>query len=60
VLAGSFNYFLVQHIPRLRNHLCAKLACTLEVTSSWQDCISDFLVVSQNIILVLFLMNKAL
>jgi hypothetical protein len=39
-LVGSFNYFLVQHIPRSRNHLAhlyAKLAYTLEVMSSWLD-----------------------
>jgi hypothetical protein len=48
-LVHSFNSFLVQHIPRSANysaHLCAKLACTFEVMSSWLDCIPDFLVVS--------------
>jgi hypothetical protein len=40
---------LVESISRSANHLAhlyAKLACTFEVTSSWLDCISDFLVVS--------------
>jgi ribonuclease HI len=48
-LVRSFKSFLVQHIPRSANHsahLCAKLACTFDVTSSWLDCIPDFLVVS--------------
>jgi ribonuclease HI len=48
-LVISFNSFIFQHVPRSANnsaHLCAKLACTLTVSSSWLDCIPDFLLVS--------------
>jgi hypothetical protein len=44
-----FSFFLIQFVPRSTNnsaHLCAKLACTLTVTSSWLDCILDFLKIS--------------
>jgi hypothetical protein len=41
-LVCSFNSFLIHHSA----YLCAKLACTFEVTSSWLDCIPDFLMVS--------------
>jgi hypothetical protein len=46
---GSFNSFIIHHVLRSTNnsaHLCAKLACTLMGTSSWLDCILNFLVVS--------------
>jgi hypothetical protein len=48
-LALNFSSFRIQHVPRTANHsahLCAKFACTLTSTSSWLDCIPDFLVVS--------------
>jgi hypothetical protein len=48
-LVSSFSSFLIQHVVRpanYRTHLCAKLACTLVMTSSWLDCTLDFLVVS--------------
>jgi hypothetical protein len=48
-LVISFNSFIFQHVFRLANnaaHLCAKLACTLTVSSSWLDCIPNFLLVS--------------
>jgi ribonuclease HI len=48
-LALCFISFSIQHVSRTANHsahLCAKLACTLTGTSSWIDCIPDFLVVS--------------
>jgi hypothetical protein len=48
-LVLSFSSFSVQHVMRSANHsahLCAKLACTLMVTSSWIDYTPDFLIVS--------------
>jgi ribonuclease HI len=48
-LALNFTLFVIQHVSRSANHsahLCAKYACTLLGTSSWLDCIPDFLVVS--------------
>jgi ribonuclease HI len=48
-LVEYFSFFSIQFVPRSANnsaHLCAKLACTLMVTSSWLDCIPDFLKIS--------------
>jgi hypothetical protein len=48
-LVLSFLSFSVQHVMRSANHsahLCAKLACTLMVTSNWIDYTPDFLIVS--------------
>ena len=48
-LVSSFSSFTIQHVMRSANnsaHLCAKLASTLMVTSSWLECTPDFLVVS--------------
>jgi hypothetical protein len=46
-LVSGFESFFIQHIRRSSNnmaHLSVKLACTLEVTSSWLDDSPDFLV----------------
>jgi hypothetical protein len=45
----NFTFFVIQHVSRSANHsahLCAKYACILLGTSSWLDCIPDFLVIS--------------
>ena len=45
----AFASFSVQHVGRSSNfsaHLCAKRACTLEVTNSWLCESPDFLVAS--------------
>jgi hypothetical protein len=39
-LVSSFVSFSIRHVRRTANnsaHLCAKLACTLEITSCWLD-----------------------
>jgi hypothetical protein len=49
----DFVSFCVKHIGRSANnlaHLCAKLACTLESTSSWLDESLAFLVSSCRLI----------
>ena len=48
-IARVFTSFTIQHVPRSANHsahLCAKLACTVNGTKSWLNCIPDLLVVS--------------
>jgi hypothetical protein len=48
-LVLSFNSFIFQHVSRSTNntaYLCAKLACTLTVSSSWLVYIQNFLLVS--------------
>ena len=48
-LALAFDLFDVQHVNRSANlpaHLCAKHACTLNVTKCWLDVIPSFLVTS--------------
>ena len=48
-LARGFKSFLIQHVMRLSNnsaHLCAKAACTLEVSECWMSSPPSFLVSS--------------
>lgn len=48
-LASSFISFVIQHVMRNANtsaHLCAKHACTLEVTGCWMDSPPGFLMTS--------------
>ena len=52
-LARDFSLFEIQHVMRTANipaHLCAKRACTLNVTECWLN----------DTVLGLFFMNKAL
>jgi hypothetical protein len=47
--ALNFSSFVIQHVSRSATHsahLCAKLACTMDGTHSWLECISDCLLVS--------------
>jgi hypothetical protein len=48
-LSSSFSIFIIQHVIRLSNtiaHICAKHACTLELTSVWMEHPPSFLVAS--------------
>ena len=48
-LIAQFNYFDILHVRRHANvpaHLCAKHACTMEVTECWMDSPPGFLVTS--------------
>jgi hypothetical protein len=48
-LSSSFSSFVVQHVIRSSNtvaHICAKYACTLELTSVWMEHPPSFLVAS--------------
>ena len=48
-LSNHFTSFVIQHINRPANfptHLCAKHACTLNVTDCWLDVTPSFLVTS--------------
>ena len=48
-LASSFSSFSIQHVKRHANtsaHLCAKVACTLEVSDCWIMSSPSFLVTS--------------
>ena len=48
-LASSFFSFVIQHVIRSSNmsaHLCAKYACTMEVTECWMELPPSFLVAS--------------
>ena len=48
-LVSDFSLFVIQHVLRSANvpaHLCAKRACTLNVTESWLDETPSFLVTS--------------
>ena len=48
-LAFDFSFFEIQHVTRSANlpaHLCAKRACTLNVTDCWLDETPSFLVSS--------------
>uniref|UniRef100_A0ACD5UV26 Uncharacterized protein n=1 Tax=Avena sativa TaxID=4498 RepID=A0ACD5UV26_AVESA len=45
-LVSGFESFSIQHVRRWADnsaHLCVKLVCTLEVSSSWLDDSQDFL-----------------
>ena len=48
-LSASFSSFIIQHTSRLSNlpaHLCAKRACSLQVTEAWTNDVPTFLVSS--------------
>jgi hypothetical protein len=48
-LASSFLSFCIKHVKRAANvpaHLCARYACTQEITSCWMNSIPDFLTTS--------------
>lgn len=48
-LSTSFSSFTIQHVSRSSNlpaHLCAKRACSLQVTEAWTDNVPSFLVSS--------------
>uniref|UniRef100_A0A453ED07 RNase H type-1 domain-containing protein n=1 Tax=Aegilops tauschii subsp. strangulata TaxID=200361 RepID=A0A453ED07_AEGTS len=45
-LTSSFNSFDIHHVVRSVNgpaHICAKHACTIDVTESWIDIVPSFL-----------------
>uniref|UniRef100_A0A453MAQ9 RNase H type-1 domain-containing protein n=1 Tax=Aegilops tauschii subsp. strangulata TaxID=200361 RepID=A0A453MAQ9_AEGTS len=48
-LASTFTSFVIQHVSRSANgpaHICAKHACTIDVTESWLDNTPSFLISS--------------
>ena len=48
-LCNTFSSFDIQHVNRSANlpaHLCAKHACTIDVTDSWIECTPSFLISS--------------
>ena len=48
-LSGSFTFFDIRHIVRSANgpaHICAKQACTIDVTESWIKSTPSFLISS--------------
>ncbi|KAF7022976.1 hypothetical protein CFC21_035599 [Triticum aestivum] len=48
-LVSDFSLFVIQHVLRSANvpaHLCAKRACTLNVTESWLEDNPGFLLTS--------------